>query len=170
MAHRGSVAGVPGAGGDAADVAAAADADANVARRRPEEIEGPSAVAARPESAAVMEEEDITTKSWCNRTCILYEPPNHTAYFSTSACSQSLRGPAARSQESITIIRARFGARFEGLWARAKKKINTQTKDGGGGKWAGVLFEKPPLLVAKLSFAKYQRGPHPKPSNLLPPP
>ena len=160
MAHKGGVAGVPDANGDV---------PADAARRWPEEIEGPAAVAAQPESAAAMEEEDITTKNWCNRKCILCEPPNYTVYFSVSACSQPLRGPAACSQESMTLIRARFRALPEGFGARAKE-TQYPTKDHGGGKWAGNPFEKPPLVVAKLSFAKYQRGPHPKPSTLLPPP
>ena len=124
-AHRQNVADVPDGGGDVAALAAAAHTGADAPRRRLEEIEGAAAVAARTESAVAIEEEDITRKSWCNRKCIFYEPPRHThddtTYSLASACPQSLRGPAACSQESITVIRARFRAPFEGLEAGAKE-------------------------------------------------
>ena len=55
-------------------------------------------------------------------------------------------------------------------WGQGPKQTQCRTKDHGGGKWVGTLFEKPPLLVAKLCFGKYQRKPHPKPSTLVPPP
>ena len=85
----------------------------------------------------------------------------HSLFLSIGLLSV-LAGPSAWSRQSITLIRARFRARSEGLGAGAKRN-GIPIKDHEGGKWTGSPFEKLPFCWRNCLLPSARGGLIPNP-------